>query len=465
VIDTGKSILSVSELNDIIKSRLETDPRLLNCYVAGEISNFKHHTSGHMYFTLKDEKSRLRAVMFASRTRNLPFAPQDGMRVICRGSIGVFDRDGQYQLYVDEMQPDGIGALYVAFTQLRERLAAEGLFADSRKRKLPLYPRRIGVVTSPTGAVIRDICSTLSRRYPLAKVILSPALVQGPEAAPTIVAGIRRLERLADAGLLPVDVIIVARGGGSLEELWPFNEEMVARAIASCSIPVISAVGHETDFTIADFVADVRAATPTAAAELVAPHVQELRMQVDQCGNRIQNALLWRLESEKRRLQAVEESPLFKQPLRLIDRQRQNVDYLESLLRRQISKPVALANRKLAAVAERLYRTDVKHKIARYRAQLEQIGYMSKARVQRVLADADGQLERYIATLEALNPLRVLSRGYSVVYRADKKSIVTSVSQVKKGDDIVITLSDGDVSAKISGEKEIVYGEQTRLDI
>lgn len=236
----AEAVLTVTELNRRIKERLESDPRLIQCRVVGEISNFKHHPSGHMYFTLKDETSRIRAVMFSSRNRRLQFQPEDGMRVIAFGSVGVFERDGQYQLYVEDLEPDGLGALYVRYEQLRHQLAEEGLFAPERKRPLPRFPLRVGVVTSPTGAVIRDICTTIERRYPLARVILAPAQVQGPDAAPTIVRALEVLYALEPK----VDVIIVGRGGGSLEELWPFNEEMVVRAVARSPVPVVSAVGH-----------------------------------------------------------------------------------------------------------------------------------------------------------------------------------------------------------------------------
>ncbi|WP_232282324.1 exodeoxyribonuclease VII large subunit, partial [Paenibacillus sp. oral taxon 786] len=252
--------------------KLESDQVLTDVWIRGEISNFTHHSSGHMYFTLKDADSRIKSIMFASYNQRLPFRPKEGTRVIARGNVSVYERDGQYQFYVTHMQPDGVGSLYLAFEQLKQKLEAEGLFAPGRKRPLPRFPKTIGVVTSPTGAAVRDILTTLGRRYPQAAVILYPVLVQGKGAAPSIVKAIRTLNAMGEA-----DVLIVGRGGGSLEELWAFNEEQVARAIYESAIPVISAVGHETDFTIADFVADLRAATPTAAAELAVPHTAELR--------------------------------------------------------------------------------------------------------------------------------------------------------------------------------------------
>ncbi|MCF8563600.1 exodeoxyribonuclease VII large subunit [Alicyclobacillus tolerans] len=462
---SSAAIYTVAQLTEVIKHRLESDARLNHCYVAGEISNFKHHTSGHMYFTLKDEKSRIRAIMFASRSRSLKFVPQDGMRVIVLGSVSVFDRDGQYQLYAEDMQPDGIGALYVAFTQLRDRLEAEGLFAPERKRQLPAYPRRIGVVTSPTGAVIRDIRSTLARRYPLASIVLAPALVQGVEAADTIVRALDQLLRLSKQGK-PVDVIIVARGGGSLEELWPFNEEVVARAISSCPIPVVSAVGHETDFTIADFVADVRAATPTAAAELVAPHVQDLNAVLNRLSDAAKSALRYRLSEQKHRLESVVRTPAYADPLRMVYTHRQRLDVLDGQVRQRAMKPVSLANRKLTVVVERLYRMDVRDRVRRAQAKLDQTQSSLREGMARRSYQYNAELEKIVLSLEALNPLTVLRRGYSVVYKEDGESVVTSERQLVPNERIQIRLSDGTVKARIEGgEGNLGGGEQSRLDI
>ncbi|MED4602401.1 exodeoxyribonuclease VII large subunit, partial [Paenibacillus validus] len=264
---SGRTIYSIKELNRVIKNKLEADDALQNVWVRGEISNFTHHSSGHMYFTLKDADSRLKSIMFASYNQRLGFIPKEGTKVLACGNISVYERDGAYQFYVTQMQPDGIGSLYLAYEQLKKKLEAEGLFAPERKKPIPAFPRAIGVITSPTGAAVRDIIITLQRRYPSVPVLLYPVLVQGKQAAPSIVRAVEEMNRLNE-----VDVLIVGRGGGSLEELWAFNEEIVARAIYASVLPVISAVGHETDFTIADFVADLRAATPTAAAELAVPH-------------------------------------------------------------------------------------------------------------------------------------------------------------------------------------------------
>lgn len=463
------AILSVTELNLRIKERLESDPRLVRCYVSGEISNFKHHGSGHMYFSLKDETSRLRAIMFSSKNRGLAFTPQDGMRVICAGTLGVFERDGQYQLYVDELQPDGIGALYVKFTQLRDRLAAEGVFDPGRKRTLPVYPRRIGVVTSPTGAVIRDICSTLARRYPLANIALSPALVQGPGAAASLVAALDRLVRWSDTdtdGDHRIDVVIIGRGGGSLEELWPFNEEAVARAVFHCPIPVVSAVGHETDVTICDFTADVRAATPTAAAELVAPHVQDVRDKIHQAESRLGLAWRWKADALRRQLATLRAQPALATPLRMVDRRRQTLDYVQTQLQPLAAHPLHAARRKVGALAERLYRADVAQRVTLSRARVDRLNLSAHERTTRRLLELGNALERTVIALEALNPLTVLRRGYSVVYAGESDQIVYSRADVSAGALVRIRFADGFVRARVeSGEESSNAGQQSKLDI
>lgn len=461
------NVLSVTDLTAIIRTLLESDKRLAHCCVTGEISNFKHHVSGHMYFTLKDEKSRIRAVMFAGRNRHIAFAPEDGMRVIVTGSISVFDRDGQYQLYVDGMQPDGVGALYVAFTQLKARLEQEGLFAASRKRPLPPFPRCVGVVTSPTGAVIRDISSTLRRRWPLTNIVLSPALVQGVTAAGTIVAGIDRLVRFATDGA-PIDVIVVARGGGSLEELWPFNEEAVARAVAACPIPVVSAVGHETDFTICDFVADVRAATPTAAAELVAPHVRDLDDRLREYSGRMRTALRVRHSELRKRVNTAAASSVLVNPAQILNRYRQSVDFLDSQVRQHAMRPITLAHRRLRMAQERLFRIDMNRRVSVQRLRLTGLSNQAGEWMRKRMMTADSRFDRVLAKLEALNPLSVLRRGYSVIYGPDEQTVIHSVQDVKRNDKVRIRVADGMFSARVTDEEEVqVYdpGVQSRLDI
>jgi len=439
------------------------------CAIIGEISNFKHHTSGHLYLTLKDDKSRLRAVMFASRVRYLNFRPEDGMRVIVTGNVGVFERDGQVQMYIDEMQPDGVGALYVAFTQLKEKLQRDGLFDVSRKRALVRYPSAVGVVTSPTGAVIRDICSTLERRYPLVKVVLAPAKVQGPGAADTIVQALQRLERYART-VAPLDAIVVARGGGSIEELWPFNEEVVARAIASCSIPVVSAVGHETDFTISDFAADVRAATPTAAAEVIAPSMAELYATLDQLHSRTNAALATGLQSTGERLRRLSETSVLRNPLRIVDVARQHLDYQESHLHHVAKRPLYGLRKTLNLCGERLYQLDLRRHIIR---QQGRVAYIDEKLRNDIVAIQNRHNQRFneaVIRLEGLNPLQLLRRGYSVVSRRDNGAIVNSVRAIEKNMALAIRVFDGTFIARVessSEEEEYDAGEyqQGRLDL
>lgn len=316
-------IISVGQLTGYIKEKLESDLILRNVWVRGEVSNFKHHSSGHMYFTLKDTTSALRCVMFRSRNSYLGFKPAEGMGVIARGNVTLYERDGQYQLYVEEMQPDGVGALYTAFLQLKEKLAKEGLFDEQRKRPLPAYPRRVGVVTSPTGAAVRDIITVMMRRHPQTHIILIPVAVQGSEAPGQIAAGIRLANSLEQ-----IDLLIVGRGGGSIEELWAFNTETVARSIYESNIPVISAVGHETDFTIADFVADKRAPTPSAAAEIAVPDCLELQKQVTALSQRLVNGVRGTVGALKKRVERAGDSQFLKRPKDNLHRMMQELDYL-----------------------------------------------------------------------------------------------------------------------------------------
>ncbi|MCY0888960.1 MAG: exodeoxyribonuclease VII large subunit [Alicyclobacillaceae bacterium] len=441
-----KPIYSVAALNQFIKTRLESDERLSQCHVSGEISNFKHHSSGHMYFTLKDESSRLRAVMFSSRNRNLPFRPEDGMKVVCRGSVGVFERDGQYQLYVDAMQPDGLGALYVAYEQLKKKLTDEGLFDVAQKKSLPRFPTRIGVVTSPTGAVLRDICTTLQRRYPLAKVFVAPALVQGPDAAASLVAGLNQLKKVRPA----IDVIVIGRGGGSLEELWPFNEEIVVRAVAGMSIPVISAVGHETDVTLCDFAADVRAATPTAAAELVAPHQDELFSWINESLVRAHNA--WRQQSLRRRerIENIDKRPVFQQPTLFVDKRRQSLDFLQQQLQSSSIRPLQLLKRRLDDFHQRVRKMSPERRLKLNREKVNLVSAILSESVRRNWHNRDVALERKSAALVALNPLSVLSRGFSVVYSGDgpDEKVVSLVEQVHPQEILRVRLSNGEVKVR-----------------
>lgn len=385
--------LSVSEVNKYIKEMISRDFILSNLWIRGEISNFKNHYSGHFYFTLKDEKSLIKCVMFRSSAALLKFEPEDGMKVIIRGYVSVFERDGQYQLYAEEMQPDGIGGLYIAFERLKQKLEKEGLFNAERKRKLPFMPRSIGVITSSTGAVIRDIINILSRRFYNVNIKVYPVQVQGEQAAGQIAKALKRLNRLEC-----VDVVILARGGGSIEELWAFNEEIVARSIYESKIPVISAVGHETDFTIADFVADVRASTPSAAAEIVMPERYMLENRLTGLELRLRNSIRKKTLMERLSLRRLQESTAFKQPLNRVYQERMRLDV--------------------------------------------QGRYMQKAQ-EACMEAFSNRLSMLAARLDTLSPLSSLARGYSIVKSKKDNTLVKSVVGLVKGDRLEINVNDG----------------------
>ncbi|MBE6757262.1 MAG: exodeoxyribonuclease VII large subunit [Ruminococcaceae bacterium] len=393
------TVITVSQLNTYVRSVLESDPHLSTVYVSGEISNFtNHYRSGHLYMSLKDEGAVVRAVMFRGSASKLRFEPQNGMKVIVRAKVSLYDRDGAYQIYIDDMQPDGVGALQVAFEQLKARLAQEGLFDERRKRPLPPYPARVGVITSSTGAAVRDIINVLGRRYPLAEIVLMPVLVQGDGAPSQLVEALEKLNRLRAA-----DVIIIGRGGGSIEDLWAFNDERVARAVAASAIPVISAVGHETDFTICDFVADLRAPTPSAAAELAVPDRQQLLALLKQRRWTLQRDVQHTIERESKRLAVLKEKRCLSTPLFLVEEQGVRLDYLT----RALASAGTLA-----------------------------------------LREADKQLSAYSAKLDALSPLKVLSRGYAMALREGQP--LTTVEQVAVGETVKIRLADGRLDCTVT---------------
>jgi exodeoxyribonuclease VII large subunit len=440
----GRRVLTVKELTKFIKMKLDGDPLLQDVWVQGEISNFTRHTSGHMYFTLKDKESRIKCIMFASYNRHLAFMPREGARVLARGNVSVYERDGQYQLYVTEMQPDGIGSLYLAFEQLKQRLEAEGLFRRERKRPIPRFPRAIGVITSPTGAAVRDIIITLQRRHPSMPVLLYPVLVQGKQAAPSIARAIEEMNRLGE-----VDVLIVGRGGGSLEELWAFNEEIVARSIAASNIPVISAVGHETDVTIADFVADLRAPTPTAAAELAVPHHLELRQQIEYNRERMRRGLLKRLELLREKLGRLERSPVFRQPQRYLLQPAERLDRMRDRLVHALRRQLQARRQSQLRLERMLYANSPRERwmLAKKRAETAQ-----RSLVLTIRGIADRHRMRYQAQLrqlDALSPLKVMQRGYSLVYDEHERTLIKSVNQLQPGDLVRVRLADGRLDCQV----------------
>ncbi|MGG4553025.1 exodeoxyribonuclease VII large subunit [Paenibacillus humicus] len=441
-----QKIYTIKELNRYIRMKMESDTLLSEVWIRGEISNFTHHSSGHMYFTLKDKDSRIKSIMFASHNQRLPFIPREGTRVIARGNVSVYERDGQYQFYATQMQPDGIGSLYLAFEQLKQKLEAEGLFAPQRKRPLPAFPRVIGVVTSPTGAAVRDILTTLERRYPQAKIVLHPVLVQGKGAAPSIVKAIRTMNALGEA-----DVLIVGRGGGSLEELWAFNEEAVARSIYESAIPVISAVGHETDFTIADFVADLRAATPTAAAELAVPHAAELREQLRQRERVLQQGLQHQLRQAQERLRRLAASPALRQPRRSLLQHAERLDMLQARLVRRMRAQAELTGAAHARLHQRLLRYHPQDTLALTKRRHEEASRLLHSAMNGILKEKSQTLAYGIRQLDALSPLKVMARGYSLVYDEKGRRLVKSLKDVEPGDLVRVKLTDGELDCQVWG--------------
>lgn len=396
-------VLTVTQLNTYIKSVIDSDLNLNNVFVQGEISNFtNHYRTGHYYMSIKDGDSSIKAVMFKYSNQRLRFMPENGMNVILRGRVSVFERDGQYQLYIDDMQPDGAGALALAFEQLKQKLASQGLFDPDKKKPIPFMPKRIGVVTSNTGAAVHDIINVISRRFPMTELVIAPVQVQGTSAAGQIAAAIREFNACNGA-----DVLIVGRGGGSVEDLWAFNEEVVARAVYDSHIPVISAVGHETDFTICDFVADLRAPTPSAAAELAVPDWREQKLYVDALFNQCKDTVLAKIQSEEDNLRFILKQLEYANPMTVIENKIQTVDIISQKIYDKVRESVAVKSGEFAAI---------------------------------------------LARLDALNPMKVMQRGYAIAYK--NETAITSVSHTNKGDKLKIRLLDGAVNVTVDEREE-----------
>ncbi len=438
-----KQYVTITALTKYIKRKFDADPHLQDMYVKGEISNFKQHSSGHMYFTLKDEKARILAVMFSSFNKSIKFRPENGMKVLVKGDITVYEQSGQYQMYIKEMQPDGIGDLYLAFEQLKEKLLKQGLFSKEYKKPLPKYPHTVGVITSPTGAAIRDILTTLKRRYPIANIMVIPALVQGEQGAASIVKAIEQANQSHE-----IDVLIVGRGGGSIEELWSFNEEVVARAIFASRIPIISAVGHETDTTIADYVADLRAPTPTGAAELAVPHIDELIERVLTRQTRIIRKIKEKINVQAQRYDRLSKSYAFKYPQRLYEQKLEQVDKSTELLQRAAQALFLNRNEGYIRTKRRLERNNLN--------TLLQTAVLQQTKTEKALNRAFASLllakkkehQRVNMALDALSPLKIMDRGYSLVYDEDDL-LVKSTEQIQLNDNIKIKLVDGSITCEV----------------
>jgi len=433
--------LTVTALTQYLKRKFEVDPYLGKVYLTGEISNFRLRPHAHQYFSLKDDHAKISAIMFRSAFEKLKFTPETGMKVLVTGRISLYEPTGQYQIYVERMEPDGIGQLYQAYEQLKKKLADEGLFS-APKRPLPRFPKRIAVITSPSGAVIRDIITTTRRRFPIAQIVLYPAVVQGDGAAPDLV---RQLERVNAAGTY--DTLIIGRGGGSIEDLWPFNEESVARAIAASRIPVISSVGHETDTTIADLVADVRAATPTAAAELAVPVLTDEVLKLQQQRTRLFNAMTNRINFQQERLNKLMAAYVFRQPQRLYETYVQRLDHAQQGLTRNMQQQLRQGQQRYQLARQGLRSHNPLARVQRDQTTVDQLTARLTVEAKRYLADRQERVGKLINGLDYLSPLKIMGRGYS--YVTQDEHVVRQTADLKTGT-ATIHLSDGTATAEIT---------------
>ncbi|MBQ8869392.1 MAG: exodeoxyribonuclease VII large subunit [Oscillospiraceae bacterium] len=420
-----EQVISVSQVNKYLKLKMDHDVRLSDIYIGGEISNFTNHLkSGHFYFSLKDSESIIKAVMFRQHASNVKFTPKDGQNVIVRGQVSVFERDGIYQIYVTEMLPDGAGNLALAFEELKEKLKAEGIFDEGHKKPLPSYPEKIGIVTSPTGAAIQDMLNIFGRRYPLCHIVLYPALVQGESAAKTIIDGIKYFNNNEK-----VDVIIIGRGGGSAEELWCFNDEALAREIYASEIPIVSAVGHETDFTISDFAADLRAPTPSAAAELCTPDINTLLFCVSELSQKLNSVIENKLSYYSEKIHNLENRPCLNDVQFYIDNMRSKLNFF--LSRPCLSRPEELFEKQKIKLSKNVSSVSALSQQLLHKKRLELVNYASK--------------------LDGLSPLKVLTRGFSVVTK-DKNTV--TANGLSAGDEISILFHDGTADVRVTSVKE-----------
>ena len=432
-----KQYLTVTALTKYLKRKFDADPYLERVYLTGEISNFRLRANAHQYFSLKDDGAKISAIMFKSAFQKLKFEPKEGMKVLLVGRISLYEAGGSYQIYVEHMEPDGVGALYQALAELREKLGKEGLF-EGPKKLLPRYPKRIAVITSPSGAVIRDIITTVKRRYPIAQLILFPTVVQGDQAADDIVKNIQRVESLAD-----FDTMIIGRGGGSIEDLWPFNDERVARAIYHANTPIISSVGHETDVTIADMVADVRAATPTAAAELAVPVLNEELLRIKECQSRLEQSYLYQLQQKNERFKRVKNSYVFTQPVRLYEGQSIKLDRATQRLIQTMETVYHQKQRVAQQIITEFYQQSPQGKLRESQQQLTYTSKLLQDRMEQYMKDKNKSFTSAIQQLDLLSPLKIMGRGYSYTTKAE--DVVKSVNDVQVGDKMTVHYADGQI--------------------
>lgn len=444
--------LTVTALTRYLKRKLDTDPHLRSIWLKGEISNFKLHSRGHMYLTIKDDQARINAVMFAGNNRYLKFKPEDGMKVLIRGEISLFEAAGQYQLYIQQMEPDGVGSLYLAFEQLKEKLRNQGYFDPLHKREIPKFPQHIGVITSPTGAAVRDILSTIKRRYPIVQITVLPVLVQGINAAKSIANTIEKANQMAD-----FDVIILGRGGGSIEELWSFNEEIVADAIFKSTIPIISAVGHETDVTISDYVADLRAPTPTGAAELAVPSRLELVDKISKLRQSLHSLMALQVKHHQNHLTRLVQSYAFKYPEHLLRQKELELDNKREQIDRVMQRVLQNKNERYNNFSTRLLTQHPKRQLDHATKQLNQLIKQNNQAMKQIVERDTVKLGRSLEKLTLLNPLEIMKRGFAIPY-TQSGDIIKSRTQVNTSDQISINLKDGVLTCEVTEVKEINHG-------
>lgn len=436
--------LSVSALTKYIKRKLDSDPHLQTVYIKGEISNFNHHSRGHMYLTIKDDQAQIKAVMFAGSNRNLKFTPENGMEVLITGNISVFEPYGQYQLYIKNMEPEGIGALYLAFEQLKEKLSKAGYFNEVNKKALPQYPKHIAVITSPTGAAVRDILITLKRRYPIVKTTIIPALVQGDLAIDSIVESIHRANDLNQ-----FDFIILGRGGGSIEDLWAFNDVRVAEAIYKSKLPIITGIGHETDITISDHISDLRAPTPTGAAELAVPSLIELVANNKQYEERLLRSITQLFKFNKNKLRDLQQSYVFRNPKQLFLNKEQQLDQTTDKLNNNYKMTLTHKQNQFSRLIQSLEHQHPETKLINAKEKLNRLNEMNKRNLERVFTYHENTFTSAVDKLILLNPLATMSRGFSLAYNKPGNSLIKSVKDVNVDDEIDIQLNDGKLTCEV----------------
>lgn len=442
----SEQYLTVTDLTKYIKRKFEQDPYLGRIYLTGEISNFRNRPNAHQYFSLKDDRAKIAAIMFKGAYQKLKFTPEEGMKVLVIGRISLYEASGNYQIYIEHMEPDGVGALYQALEEMKQKLKKEGLF-EAPKQLLSTFPKKIAIVTSPTGAVIRDIMTTIKRRYPIVQLVVFPTLVQGNKAADDIVKNIKMVEEKGD-----FDTMIVARGGGSIEDLWPFNEEKVARAIFEAKTPVISSVGHETDTTIADLVADVRAATPTAAAELSVPLLSDEILKIEQMRLRLIQSYMRKIEVLSQRLNRSLESYIFKQPQRLYEGYAQNLDLITEQLVRSLEEKLTSETQDFRLLHYKLLSSNPQQVVKQKQVDLQQIAQQLQVEMDRFMSDQTKRLDHRMQSLDYLSPLKIMNRGYSYVTKDDK--VIKEAKQVNPDDLVHVHLHEGSFEAKVLKKME-----------